>query len=116
MRDIVLFMFIILCVYRLYIPKTTNTNLHNRPKNDKKISFANIKMYGYDSCPYTVKLKEEFDNKGVEYEYRPIDVNSKFNKEYKQYKMDGVPLTVNVENNKKHIGYNSADAILEKLK
>lgn len=114
MRDIIIFVFIVLCVYRLYIPMTIN---NKQTKNCKKrITFSNIKVYGYDSCPYTVKLKEEFDKKGIEYEYKPIDINSKFNKEYKQYKMDGVPLTVNVENNKKHIGYNSADVILEKIK
>ena len=76
----------------------------------------NIVVYGYDSCPFTVKLKEEMDSNNVKYEYRPIDTNEKYEQEYNKLNQSGVPITLNKNNNKLFIGYGKIEEIFKKIK
>jgi len=57
----------------------------------------NVKLYGFDMCPYCEELRGLLDNEGIEYNY--IDVedeknNDEFNKIISYAKTDSVPIII----------------------
>lgn len=47
------------------------------PKIKEGFSDNKPKIYGRDTCPWTVKQKKYFDNKGIDYDYVDCEVNPK---------------------------------------
>tara|TARA_Y100000816_G_C26102326_1_gene584601 strand:+ start:1669 stop:1965 length:297 start_codon:yes stop_codon:yes gene_type:complete len=62
-------------------------------------------LYGYDSCPYTVKMHQELQKSGYDFEYKQIDKNKQYREEYKKYNVSGVPLTIDNASGEKIMGY-----------
>lgn len=74
-----------------------------------------IVLYGYDACPYTLKMKNELENNNVQFVYKQIDKDSKANEEYQKYNVNGVPLTVNTNTRSHIVGFRSIDDIKKNI-
>jgi glutaredoxin-related protein len=62
-------------------------------------------MYGRDSCPYCIKMKEQLKKDGVFYKFKFVDVStSKGSRLFSMTNADGVPFFINPVNNKHAVG------------
>ena len=68
-------------------------------------------LYGYDSCPYTIKMKDELRKNNINFQYKQIDKNEEYNKEYQSYKVSGVPLLVNLQTKNHIVGFRPIDKL-----
>ena len=62
-------------------------------------------LYGYDSCPYTLKMKHELEKHTPNYVYKQIDKNETYRAEYASYNVKGVPLVINNTTGKHYLGF-----------
>ena len=64
-------------------------------------------LYGYDACPYTLKMKHELETKHIKFTYKQIDKNENFRQEYESYGVKGVPFVVNKSTGEHFVGFRS---------
>ena len=76
--------------------------LCNRTTSSNKVTYD---LYGYDACPYTLKMKTELENKNQTFEYKQIDKSDNFKNEYNKFGVRGVPLLVNKTSGEHHVGF-----------
>lgn len=74
-------------------------------------------VYGTSRCGYTVKLLEEIEEMDTEKEFMYKDITKSENKkEYEKLGVEGVPVTVSVQDPEKIVvGYRPFSALLEAL-
>jgi hypothetical protein len=75
-------------------------------------------VYGTSRCGYTVKLLEEIKEMDTEKEFMYKDITKTENrKEYEKLGVEGVPVTVSVQNPEKVVvGYRPVGAMLKALR
>ena len=86
---------------------------------NRKKRYSHLSLYGRDSCPYTVKMKDELDNNSVSYRYLDTDTQDGI-KEFKDvmrtYDHDGgVPFMVCSKNRRTATGFMSKSSLFQKL-
>lgn len=85
----------------------------------KKVEFKNLDiiMYGYDNCPFTVKMKNELKNNKVFHHIRYIDIltDQDGKNEFEEKNFEGVPVLYSNITKKSSIGYFPYSEIFKKI-
>lgn len=95
-----IYVLIVLILLMLYLNTCNQTN-------DTKHSVDGYDLYGYDACPYTLKMKAELERKNLRFTYKQIDKNENYRREYESFGIKGVPFVVNRTSGENFVGFRS---------